>query len=120
MPLADRAIGNPKHRLLGTHRGLGRHRLQADVILFLMLYSLLMQPTMQFGARISKEPQNLLKSLGIRPGGEILHPCLSSVNESEKISSRRRAKTIPAREPRYKPAKCAPPFREPVHYPQEL
>jgi hypothetical protein len=48
-----------------------------------MLYTLLMHPAMQFGARISEEPQNLLKSLGIRPDGEVLYPRSSPVDEGE-------------------------------------
>jgi hypothetical protein len=57
-----------------------------------MFYTLLMHPAMQFGARISEEPQNLRKSLGIRPDGEVLYPGSSPVDESEKIGSRWRRK----------------------------
>jgi hypothetical protein len=84
---------------------------------FLMSYSMLVQATMQFSPRISEDPQDFFKSLGIRPGCEIFRPCLGSFDESEKISRPQEAKTIPAREPRYRPAKYAPLFRGPVRCP---
>ena len=48
VPLADRAIGNLKQWLLGTHHGVGRHQLQAYLDEFVFRHNRRKQPTAAF------------------------------------------------------------------------
>ena len=48
VPLADRAIGNLKQWLLGTHHGVGRHRLQAYLDEFVFRHNRRKQPMAAF------------------------------------------------------------------------
>jgi transposase-like protein len=48
VPLADRAIGNLKQWLLGTHHGVGRHQLQAYLDEFVFRHNRRMQPMAAF------------------------------------------------------------------------
>lgn len=48
VPLADRAIGNLKQWLLGTHHGVGRHQLQAYLDEFVFRHNRRKQPMAAF------------------------------------------------------------------------
>jgi len=56
VPLADRAIGNLKQWLLGTHHGVGRHQLQAYLDEFVFRHNRRKQPMAAFQTLLDSEP----------------------------------------------------------------